>query len=115
MDEDDAWGGTVAASLRGLPRGRLSAWAGLPVDVPPALLEGGEGPWSEGSTVLSSDDILNKTRGDTHTIMQCSNGSQKKPILEQSNIASSHSDQLFLFAQYILPSTLFRTSTCALM
>lgn len=50
----------VEASLRGLPRGRLSAWAGLPVDVAPTLLEGGEGPWSEGSTVLSSDDILKK-------------------------------------------------------
>lgn len=46
--------------MRGLPRGRLSAWAGLPVDVAPTLLEGGEGTWSEGSTVLSSDDILKK-------------------------------------------------------
>lgn len=52
----------VDASLRGLPRGRLSAWAGLPVDVAPTLLEGGEGPWSEGSTVLSSDDILLKKK-----------------------------------------------------
>lgn len=61
VDKGGAWGemeAAVAASLRGLPRGRLSAWAGLPVDVAPALLEGGEGPWSEGSTVLSSDDIL---------------------------------------------------------
>lgn len=58
VDEGGAWGRMAAASLRGLPRGRLSAWAGLPVDVAPTLLEGGEGPWSEGSTVLSSDDIL---------------------------------------------------------
>lgn len=50
----------AAASLRGLPRGRLSVWAGLPVDVVPTLLQGGEGPWSEGSTDLSSDDILEK-------------------------------------------------------
>lgn len=28
------------------------------MDVAPTLLDGGEGPWSEGSTVLSSDDIL---------------------------------------------------------
>lgn len=64
VDEGGAWGrvtaAAAAASLRGLPRGRLSAWAGLPVDVAPTLLEGGEGPWSEGSTVLSSDDILKK-------------------------------------------------------
>lgn len=60
MDEGGAWGRMEAASLRGLPRGRLSAWAGLPVDVVPTLLEGGEGPWSEGSTDLSSDDILEK-------------------------------------------------------
>lgn len=62
MDEGGAWGkmAAAAASLRGLPRGRLSARAGLPVDVAPTLLEGGEGPWSEGSTVLSSDDILRK-------------------------------------------------------
>lgn len=58
MDEGGAWGRMAAASLRGLPRGRLSALTGLPVDVAPTLLEGGEGPWSEGSTVLSSDDIL---------------------------------------------------------
>lgn len=58
MDEGSAWGRMVQASLRGRPRGRLSRWAGLPVDVAPTLLEGGEGPWSEGSTVLSSDDIL---------------------------------------------------------
>lgn len=69
MAEGGAWGrgvvegvvaeeGVAAASLRGLPRGRLSAWAGLPVDVAPTLMGGGEGPWSEGSTVLSSDDIL---------------------------------------------------------
>lgn len=63
VDAGGAWGRmtaavAAAASLRGLPRGRLSAWAGLPVDVAPTLLEGGEGPWSEGSTVLSSDDIL---------------------------------------------------------
>lgn len=57
----------AAASLRGLPRGRLSAWAGLPVDVAPTLLDVGEGPWSEGSTVLSSDDILNTEReGETN-------------------------------------------------
>lgn len=60
VNEGGAWGRIGAASLRGLPRGRLSAWAGLPVDVAPTLLEGGEGPWSEGSTVLSSDDILKK-------------------------------------------------------
>lgn len=60
MDEAGAWGRMAEASLRGLPRGRLSAWAGLPVDAVPTLLEGGEGPWSEGSTVLSSDDILGK-------------------------------------------------------
>lgn len=60
VDEGGAWGRMAAASLRGLPRGRLSAWAGLPVDVAPTLLEVGEGPWSEGSTVLSSDDILKK-------------------------------------------------------
>lgn len=62
VHEGGAWGRmAAAASLRGLPRGRLSVWAGLPVDVAPRLLEGGEGPWSEGSTVLSSDDILKKT------------------------------------------------------
>lgn len=55
------WGGVAAASLRGLPRSRLSGWAGLPVEVAPALLEGGEGPWSEVSTVLSSDDILEES------------------------------------------------------
>lgn len=66
VDEGGAWGrmAAAAASLRGLPRGRLSAWAGLPVDVAPTLLEGGEGPWSEGSTVLSSDDILKKHKKD---------------------------------------------------
>lgn len=59
MDKGGAWGRmAAAASLRGLPRGRLSARAGLSVDVAPTLLEGGEGPCSEGSTVLSSDDIL---------------------------------------------------------
>lgn len=58
MDEGGAWGRMAQASLRGRPRGRLSGWAGLPVDAAPTLLEGGEGPWSEGSTVLSSDDIL---------------------------------------------------------
>ena len=62
-DRVGAWGrmmaaAAAAASLRGLPRGRLSALAGLPVDVAPTLLDGGEGPWSEGSRVLSSDDIL---------------------------------------------------------
>lgn len=57
VDEGGVWG-RMAASLRGLPRGRLSEWAGFSVDVAPTLLEGGEGPWSEGSTVLSSDDIL---------------------------------------------------------
>lgn len=65
MDVGGAWGAmvvVVAASLRGLPLGRLSVWAGLPVDVAPALTEGSEGPWSEGSTVLSSDDILLKGR-----------------------------------------------------
>lgn len=60
LDEED--GGTcdgmATASLRGLPRGRLSAWARPSVDVAPTPLEDGEGPWSEGSTVLSSDDIL---------------------------------------------------------
>lgn len=62
--EGGTWGKMAAASLRGLPRGRLSAWARLSVDVAPTLLEGGEGPWSEGSTVLSSDDILRtKTTG----------------------------------------------------
>lgn len=60
LDAEDGgtWGGMAAASLRGLPRGRLSAWARLSVDVAPTPLEDGEGPWSEGSTVLSSDDIL---------------------------------------------------------
>lgn len=58
VGKGDACGRMAAASLRGLPRGRLSARAGLSVDVAPALLDGGEGPWSEGSTVLSSDDIL---------------------------------------------------------
>lgn len=63
LDAEDGgtWGGMATASLRGLPRGRLSAWARLSVDVAPTPLEDGEGPWSEGSTVLSSDDIL-KTR-----------------------------------------------------
>lgn len=60
VDEGGAWGRMATASLRGLPRGRLSAWAGLPVDVAPTQLEGGEGPWSEGSTVLSSDAILQR-------------------------------------------------------
>lgn len=36
----------------------LSAGAGLPKSVAPTLLSGGEGPWSEGFTLLSSDDIL---------------------------------------------------------
>lgn len=54
---DGAWGMMGAATLRGLPRCLLSAWAGLSVDVPPTLLDGDEGTWSEGS-VLSSDDIL---------------------------------------------------------
>lgn len=63
-EEGGTWGRMAAASLRGLPRGRLSAWARLSVDVAPTLLESGEGPWSEGSTVLSSDDILRtKTTG----------------------------------------------------
>lgn len=60
VDKGGAWGRMAVASLRGLPRGRLSVWAGLPVDVVPTLLQGGEGPWSEGSTDLSSDDILGK-------------------------------------------------------
>lgn len=60
MDEGGPWGRMAAESLRGLPRGRLSAWAGLPVDTAPTLLEDGEGPWSEASTVLSSDDILER-------------------------------------------------------
>lgn len=51
MDEGGPWGRMAAESLRGLPRGRLSAWAGLPVDTAPTLLEDGEGPWSEASTV----------------------------------------------------------------
>lgn len=60
LDAEDGgtWAGMATASLRGLPRGRLSAWARLSVDVAPTPLEDGEGPWSEGSTVLSSDDIL---------------------------------------------------------
>lgn len=58
MDEGGSWGRRAQASLRGRPRGRLSGWAGLSVDAGPTLLEGGEGPWSEGSTVLSSEDIL---------------------------------------------------------
>lgn len=57
-EDGGTWGGMGTASLRGLPRGRLSAWARLSVDVAPTPLEDGEGPWSEGSTVLSSDDIL---------------------------------------------------------
>lgn len=63
MDEGGSWGRMAQASLRGRPRGRLSGWAGLSVDAAPTLLEGGEGPWSEGSTVLSSADIL-KHKGD---------------------------------------------------
>lgn len=63
MDEGGSWGRMAQASLRGRPRGRLSGWAGLSVDAAPTVLEGGEGPWSEGSTVLSSDDIL-KHKGD---------------------------------------------------
>lgn len=69
VDKGGAWGRRAAASLRGLPRGRLSAWAGLPVDMAPTLLDGGEGPWSEGSTVLSSDDILkNRKKGNFSNI-----------------------------------------------
>jgi len=55
VDEGGAWGRAVAAAGASL---RSSAWGGLPVDVASTLLEGGKGPWSEGSTVLSSDDIL---------------------------------------------------------
>lgn len=51
-------GATEEASLRGRPRGRLSEGAGLPEGVAPALLRGGDGPCSEGSRLLSSDDIL---------------------------------------------------------
>lgn len=72
VDDGGAWGrmaAAAAASLRGLPRGRLSAWAGLSVDVGPALLEGGEGPWSEGSTVFSSDDILKQSQRQTECYM----------------------------------------------
>lgn len=64
MDKGGSWGRMAQASLRGRPRGRLSGWAELSVDAAPTLLEGGEDPWSEGSTVLSSDDIL-KQKGDT--------------------------------------------------
>lgn len=67
MDEGGSWGRMAQASLRGRPRGRLSGWAGLSVDTAPPLLEGGEGPWSEGSTVLSSDDILKHKGGVTFT------------------------------------------------
>ncbi len=54
------WGVRAEASLRGRPRGRLSEGAGLPEGVAPALLRGGDGPCSEGSRLLSSDDILYK-------------------------------------------------------
>lgn len=55
-------GVTELASLRGRPRGRLSEGAGLPEGVAPALLRGGDGPCSEGSRLLSSDDILYKDK-----------------------------------------------------
>lgn len=48
---------TEAASLRGRPRRRLSEGAGLPEGVAPALLREVDGPWSEGSRLLTSDDI----------------------------------------------------------
>lgn len=67
MGRDAVGGG--AASLRGRPRGRLSVAglpvgvAGLPVGVAPALPRGGgDGPWSEASRLLSSDDILKSER-----------------------------------------------------
>lgn len=55
-------GVTELASLRGRPRGCLSEGAGLPEGVAPALLRGGDGPCSEGSRLLSSDDILYKDK-----------------------------------------------------
>lgn len=67
MDEGGSWGRRAQASLRGRPRGRLSGWAGLSVDAGPTLLEGAEGPWSEGSTVLSSEDILEHKGGVSFT------------------------------------------------
>ncbi|TNN45802.1 hypothetical protein EYF80_044012 [Liparis tanakae] len=42
----------AGASLRGLPRGRSSAWGGLPVGVASTLLEGGKGPWLCGQMVV---------------------------------------------------------------
>lgn len=85
VDEGGAWGRMAEASLRGLPRGRLSAWAGLPVDVAPTLLEGGEGPWSEGSTVLSSDDILKKN-GKKDEIMMVVTHSTVKDDMSCENV-----------------------------
>lgn len=63
-------GATEEASLRGRPRGRLSEGAGLPEGVAPALLRGGDGPCSEGSRLLSSDDILYKDTN-TYTYITC--------------------------------------------
>ena len=78
----------AAASLRGLPRGRLSAWAGLPVDVAPPLLDVGEGPWSEGSTVLSSDDILNRSGKDKQTVCVLPRGTNWRT--EELELQNSH-------------------------
>lgn len=50
--------GADAASLRGLPRGRLSWPAGLPLGVVTAPPTDVEGSLSEESTIFSSDDIL---------------------------------------------------------
>lgn len=55
-------GAEFVESLRVRPLTRLSAGAGLPEGVAPALLCGGEGPCSEGFTLLSSDDILQRGR-----------------------------------------------------
>lgn len=43
VDGGGVWARMATASLRGLPRGLLSVWTGLPVDAAPTLLGGGEG------------------------------------------------------------------------
>lgn len=65
LDAGPGRGAVDTASLRGRPRGRLSVEAGLPVGVAPVLPGGGDGPLSEVSRLLSSDDILEQR--ETHT------------------------------------------------
>ncbi len=73
------------ASLRGRPRGRLSAGAGLPEGVAPELLGGGEGPLSEGSRLFSSDDILWEKRCTSNILENIYNCMLQRRLISQKS------------------------------